>query len=218
MPELAHEVPSRDELDIYLREHLAQSMLATLNRKPEQLSGLPPSDLARAFTFLSSLDGRTFADLAFHAIFTGLNRMNSLARNHPFWNNTNRRPTIYKLGDSCHMELIESPHDPELLWAEAIRPVWWGSGDFGQDAWLELSRLPNFDVRWPIYAALIVHLTSDFTEERVSKFLSEANLIREAIPILLQLATETEGLTMTWANQVLHLIETDKILGKSSPR
>lgn len=209
MPELAHETPSQDELDIYLREHLTRSTFAPFGMMPEQLSRSFSADVARAFISLSRLDGQAFARQAFKAIFAGLNRMNDLPRNHPFWHKTNRRPTIYKLAEFCHMKRIESPGDPELLWAAAIIPVWFGHNDFGQEAWLKLSHLPEFEVRWPLYAALTLHLTANFTEEQVSNFLREANAIRESTPILRQRAMESEGLSVTWATRVLHLAGTD---------
>src|SRR5579859_4401015 len=120
MPELAHETPSQDELNAYLREHLARSMVAPFGMMPEQLSRSFPTGVAQAFISLRRLDGREFAERAFNAIFAGLNRMNSVPRNHPFWQNTNRRPTIYKLAEFCSVKLAEDPHDLDALWAAAI--------------------------------------------------------------------------------------------------
>jgi hypothetical protein len=207
MPELAHETPSQHELDAYLREHLSHSMFAAFGMTPEQLSQSFPAGVAEAFISLGRLDGQAFALRAFEATFAGLNRMNSLPRSDEFWLNTNRRPTIYKLPDFCRMKLIEDPRDPEALWVAAIIPVWFGHNDFGQEAWLELSRLPGFEARWPLCAALTVHLTAHFTEEQVSDFLREADATREATPILRRIADEGEGLCVTWANRVLHLVK-----------
>jgi hypothetical protein len=207
MPELAHEIPSQDELKAYLQEHVDGSMFAPFWMSPEQLFHWFLPETARAFITTSDMDGRAFALLAFDAILAGLSRMNSLPRNHPFWQNTNFRPTIYKLPGFCRMQLMRAPHDPEVLWAAAIIPVWFGRNDFGQASWLDLSRQPGFDVRWPIYAALTTHLTAQFTEEQVSHFLRDAGLTLEAIPILRRIAAESDGTSVPWANRVLQLLE-----------
>jgi hypothetical protein len=176
-----------------------------------RMSGDEPSKMfgpeaGQAFVSLMKLDGQAFAHRAFDAIFTALTTLNGLPRNDPFWHNTNSRPTIYKLGEFCRRKLTENPSDLAFLWAAAILPVWFGSGRFGQEAWLALSRLPDFDLRWPLYAALITHLSVDFTEEQVATFLREANATREAGPILRHIATEGAGLPVIWATQVLQLI------------
>ena len=128
-------------------------------------------EVARAFQSLIRMDGREFARFAYQAILTGLERLNQLPRSHPFWRNTNRRPTIYKLGEFCRMELDITPGDPELLQAAALLSVWHDRNDFGQEAWLELCRQPGFDLRWPLYAALTTELTAYPTAEQTAVFL-----------------------------------------------
>lgn len=206
MPELAHETPSESELKAYLEEHVASSMLAPFGMTGEQLSQSFAPEVARAFVSLRELDGQLFARRAVDAIAVGLAMMNGLARTDVFWRGTNNRPTIYKLGEFCRMKRIEDPRNLALLWVAAILPVWFGSNDFGQEAWVEFSRLPEFDVRWPLYAALTIHLTANATEDQVSNFLREVNAIRESGPILRRVATEGDGLAVTWATQILQLI------------
>jgi hypothetical protein len=206
MPELIHETPSESELKAYLEEHLASSMLAPFGMTAEELSKSFCLEVGRAFASLKELDGQAFAQRAIDAIFTGLTMMNGFPRGEPFWRGTNCRPTIYKLGEFCQLERIADPRNLTALWAAAILPVWFGSNDFGQEAWVELSRLPEFDLRWPLYAALTIHLTANATEEQVSRFLREANATRESGPILRRIATEGRGLAVPWATQVLQLI------------
>ena len=103
------------------------------------------------------------------------------------------------------MTLAEDPRDPEALWAAAILPVWFGRNDFGQESWLELSRLPEFDLRWPLYAALTIDLTANSTAWQVAEFLQKANATRESTPILQRIADESEGQSQAWANRVLRL-------------
>jgi hypothetical protein len=206
MPELVHETPSESELKAYLEEHVASSMLAPFGMTREQLSQSFAPEVARAFVSLRELDGQSFARRAVDAIAVGLAMMNGLARTDVFWRGTNSRPTIYKLGEFCRMKRIEDPRNLALLWVAAILPVWFGSNDFGQEAWVEFSRLPEFEVRWPLYAALTIHLTANATEDQVSNFLREVNAIRESGPILRRIATEGDGLAVTWATQILQLI------------
>jgi len=133
--------------------------------------------------------------------------MNELPRTHPFWHGTNCRPTIYKLAELCRMRLAENREDSMALWAKAILPVWFGSNDFGQEAWAQLSHLPGFDIRWPLYAALTTHLTANWTEDQTVQFLSDANLEEESRPVLGRIAAEGEGLARSWAIRVLQLNE-----------
>jgi hypothetical protein len=206
MPELIHGTPSEAELKDYLEKHLASSMLAPFGMTAEELSKSFCPEVAQAFISLKELDGQEFAQRAIAAVSTGLTMMNGLPRRDSFWRGTNCRPTIYKLGEFCQLKRIEEPRNLALLWAVAILPVWFGSNDFGQEAWMELSRLQGFDLRWPLYAALTIHLTANATEEQVSRFLREANATRESGPILRRIATEGGGLAVLWATQVLHLI------------
>jgi hypothetical protein len=204
MPELAHETPSEGELKTYLEEHLKSSMLAPFGMTPEQLFKSFTPDLAQAFASLNELDGGLFAQRAIEAIFTGLKMVNGLPRNDPFWQGTNRRPTIYKLAEFCGIK--RGPQNRPVLWVAAILPVWFGSNDFGQEAWTELSRLPEFDLRWPLYAALTIHLTASATEEQVSEFLRGTGAIRESGPILRRIAMDGKGLAVTWAAEVLQRV------------
>jgi len=149
MPEIANEIPTHDELQAYWQQHWVRSALRSFEIPPEELMRWYIPEVARAFQSLIRMDGREFARFAYQAILTGLERLNQLPRSHPFWRNTNRRPTIYKLGEFCRLELAIAPGDSELLKAAALLPVWHGSNDFGQEDWLELCRQPGFDLRWP---------------------------------------------------------------------
>jgi hypothetical protein len=188
-------------------EHLAHSALAPFQMSQEELNQSFAPEVAQAFASLTRLDGREFSSRVFDAILAGLERMNSLVRTDPFWTNTNRRPTIYKLAEFCHIELIRSPNDPNILFAEAVLAVWFGRNDFGQEAWYALSRLPGFDLRWPIYAAVTTHLSANSTEDQLAEFLSEPNVKLAAIPVLRRFECEAGGLVVLWARTVLRLLD-----------
>jgi hypothetical protein len=207
MPELKHEVPSESELRAYLQEHFARSVFACFQMPAEQLARSFSGDVARSFEALARMDGLQFAHLAFNAVMDGLTRMNSLPRDHPFWQNTNRRPTIYKLSEFCHLELAEDPANSDALLAAAILPVWFASNDFGQEIWLQIRVQIGFDIRWPIYAASTTHVNASPTVEQTVQFLRDADCERSSHPILLRIATEGDGLAVSWARRVLCLLD-----------
>lgn len=207
MPELKHETPSESELGAYLQEHFAGSVFACFEMPTEQLARRFSGDVARFFEALGRMDGLQFAHLAFNAVMAGLTRMNSLPRNHPFWRNTNCRPTVYKLSEFCRLALAEDSSNSEALLAAAILPAWFGSNDFGQDFWLRLRHQIGFDIRWPIYAALTTDVNASPTIEQTVQFLRDCDAERSSLPILRRIAAEGDGLAVSGARQVLCRID-----------
>jgi hypothetical protein len=207
MPELAHEIPTEDEHWAYLQQHLhGSAYIYAFTPREELVRCFHPEVLAAMLWFLP-FGGRELADRAITAIWSGLRRMNQLPRNHPFWHDTNCRPTYYKLGEFCRLELAESPDDLQALWALAVLPVWHFANDFGQEYWLALARLPGFDVRWPLYAALTTELTANQTAADFAGFVQQADAMESAVPILQRIAAEGYGLCGSWATEVLRLIK-----------
>jgi hypothetical protein len=88
------------------------------------------------------------------------------------------------------------PSGLEALLTMALLPVWFGLNHFGQESWLALSQVPGFEVHWPLYAALTIHLTANTTEDQVSDFLQKAGSIGGATPILRRIAAEGDGLAL----------------------
>src|SRR5258708_11180244 len=98
MPEIKQEIPDDPELYEYLRQSfhgidLASGRLTFL----EAESAIP--------------EVNRFVIRLGESIFAGLRRLNQLARSDPFWRNTKRRPTVFKLPELCQTLLREQPKD-----------------------------------------------------------------------------------------------------------
>jgi hypothetical protein len=203
MPELAHEIPSDEELAACLREHWKRAAPELYERSPGDLHRIMAREYADAFLSLAELDGREFARRSWDAVFAVAQRLNALSRDHEFWRNTNRRPTYYKLSEFCSLVSSANPQDAGALWALGVLPVWHGSNDFGQEAWLALSHLPEFDIRWPIYAAITTDLNANETAAQTVEFLRASHAEEKAGPILQQIAQQAVGPAADWAVAVI---------------
>jgi hypothetical protein len=99
MPEIRNEFPTDDEL----REYLLASFPALGNdfsyQVPEYVTR--NSRYAAELLLLPSVGFGEFWHRAAQAVFRSLQRLNELPRDDSFWNNTNRRPTLFKLHDYC---------------------------------------------------------------------------------------------------------------------
>ena len=203
MPELRNEHPSNDELREYLNQHVPGSVFAAFFLTPEQVTAGFPNGVARAFASLRRMDGEAFAQLAYDSLLAGMERMNELPRSDPFWENTNNRPTIFKLPQFRERELAPGTGSDEALWTAVFSHIWHGPNDFGERWWLELSRRGSLDVRWPVYAALTIHLTASSTIEQLPDFLRKSKMREAAVPVIHTIAREADGDAVMWAESVL---------------
>src|SRR5262245_47153596 len=133
MPEIKSEQPPDDELYAYFREHLTRSVFGGLH------SDAPTRDQDRAFLeqygllAFRELGGVAYVEKAARVIFQSCRRLNQLPRSDPFWENTNLRPTVYKVPEFCQRLLAEDPGDTLALWTLASLSTFWGANDFGQE-------------------------------------------------------------------------------------
>lgn len=207
MPELAHEIPTEEEHWAYLQEHITHSAFAPFWMTPEELEAYP--DIAASLRTLSLMNGRGFAGRAVDGVWQSLRRMNQLPRTHAFWDKTNNRPTFYKVGDFCTLELTADPWNQDALWTRAVLPTWMGANSFGETYWLKLAQLPGFDIQWPLCAALITNVSASSTSAGTNTFLRQANAVEPALVFLHQIASSGEGIGVTWAKEVLALLQPD---------
>src|SRR5262245_57664333 len=84
-----------------------------LRPDPEHLRGV--ASVLRHLEDCPYLDG-DFIDRIFHAVVAGLYRLDALPRDHPFWENTNRRPTFGKLAEFAEAILRYDPSDHHACW------------------------------------------------------------------------------------------------------
>src|SRR6185369_9924150 len=107
MPELKNEIPDQPELLEYFLKHFP--WMATPNEP--SFRDVPLS--AEAQTRHGCLE---FQEKIGQVIWSALNELNALDRSHPFWTNTNRRPTVFKLEDLAGMRLTADATDEFALW------------------------------------------------------------------------------------------------------
>jgi hypothetical protein len=186
MPELKHEVPSRDELIAYLDEHFRSSMLW-------------------AFDMPAALGAEAFAKLAYDKLLGALLRLNELPRTDPLWHNTNHRPTFYKLVGFGRLLLDRDETDASAWWIFAILPCWTAQNHFGQEAWLELHKLGGLDPRWPICAAWVTDVLAHSADGQLAAYVRESGTVEESAAILRGVAEPNEK-AAAWARRVLQVL------------
>jgi hypothetical protein len=99
-----------------------------------------------------------FAGRLREGIVAGLSRLDAFPRDDPFWEKTNRRPTISRLR---HL-LARGQAEEWACWAWAATSLLWCCNDFGLDGWQGLKELGKLDVAWPIQAAFHVWANSGY--------------------------------------------------------
>jgi hypothetical protein len=97
-----------------------------------------------------------FAGRLREAIFVGLSRLDALPRDDPFWNGTNRRPTLHKISDLAGQVLERGPKEEWACWAWAATDLLCWGNDFGLAGWRGLHELGLLNGAWPVLAAFHV--------------------------------------------------------------
>jgi hypothetical protein len=121
-----------------------------------------------------------FAGRLREALLDGLRRLDALPRTDPFWDGTNRRPTVYKLRELAERTLERGPKEAWACWAYAAISLLWCTNDFGLPGWRGLYELGLLDPSWPIHAAFHVRVsTGHNTAPAIAGFL---RAIKEAVP------------------------------------
>lgn len=147
MPEIRNEVPSDDELREYFELSAKENLLHLLVAEESTCAAVIGARHAAAATTVRTIAGDEFYRRAYYSVLANLRRLNQLPRTHPFWTNTNLRPTYPKLAEYCEMLLAADPVDEIALWFLGTHEA--HAGDrFGQDYWLRLHRLGKFPLSW----------------------------------------------------------------------
>jgi hypothetical protein len=164
-------------------------VLRELSRKLEGFA-----NLAESAQIPANFSGRIRA-----AIYDGFRRLDSLPRDDPFWQGTNRRPTLSKLPDFCAKLLERDPGDARALWTMAADELitWVG---FNPNTWRRLIALEGLDASWPIYAALFFWGLGSLNG--LVPLLDSAGLCKSAKPTLEHLVRSGAHFTREWAMRV----------------
>ncbi len=194
MSELKNEIPTDSELREYFLEHFASTvegeMFAPL------IHGVP--ELTAGCNRLIKKAGES--------IFASLQRLNQLERTDPFWHDTNRRPTVYKLSQFCDVVLKETPGDVLALWTHLALDVVWGSknGRFDLEQLRQLRAAGKLEAEELICAEL--HIEFDCgcgTAFTTAGLLRELGLSEEAKPVLEAGRRSADGEIVNWCESVL---------------
>jgi hypothetical protein len=137
------------------------------------------------------------------SILSSLRRLNELPRTDPFWENTNRRPTVYKLHDFCNRLLRDNPQDVLALWTIASLNLLWGVDELSQDQWKRLHDIGNFDVSWVVHAGLFSYLNAGIEADDLAKLLIDMNGVEESKPLLHAFSKSEADLVADWGKKVL---------------
>jgi hypothetical protein len=184
MDERLSEAPSDEELREYLMDNLRMSAIAwhfpdsqfsTGHLDPRYLSSL------RAYPLVG---GGLFLERIVETLSAALRRLNAVPRDDPFWETRNKRPTLYKLRDYNYHIFKKNPDDPLTLWTQAALFIVHGTNNFGAKQWRRLHYVGEFDVSWPILAALVTELNAEPTAEQLVELLDRIEMVDEALAFL----------------------------------
>lgn len=178
------EIVDEHPTDHELRVHLYASLPSTGLRSPELLFDGPVEQSPQPMD-----DVRVFRALGLHllvaegveAVYRGLQRLNALPRNDPFWHNTNCRPTLGKLSSFLRSVVQENPSNHEARWALCVlsstarpRPENWAV--IFRSGWCELLSIYRL--------ALLYELYGEETGEDFGRFVREVGAENDARPML----------------------------------
>jgi hypothetical protein len=151
-----------------------------------------------------------FISLVVQGIVDGFRRLDALPREHPFWDRSNRRPTLGKLIDFSHHLLRDNPLDVSALHTAIAREILICQ-NFRPRYWMHLLVLGRLDISWPIYAALLSG-PDDFQAHNLTRFLKAEGLCDQAITTLRELMQyEYRGIS-EWARGIV-----DACSGREEP-
>jgi hypothetical protein len=206
MAERLTETPTDAELRDYLLENVRMSAIAwglpdsEFNAEP-----LNPNYVAslRAFRTI----GQPFLDRIVETLLAALRRLNDLPREDAFWDERNRSPTLYKLRDFNARVIQKDPDDVLALWTQAAFYLLHGSTNFGHKQWRRLHYAGDFEVSWPILAALVTELNAESTVAQLVELLERIELVQEAKTFLATFDVSNDPWIVEWRDAVVAALE-----------
>ncbi len=191
MPELSCEHPSREELQSYLNEHWESTR--------------------EGIDYLRNEFGIDFENLSakfYEVTLNSLYRLNDFPRENQFWQNTNNKPTIYKLDEFCQLKLDENSKDILALWASLASSVKLGAPNrYWSEIIKELVEIGEMKTDMLIKLYLGEDITYDGNGEDLGDWLIELGLQNESKQTLNDLVNSKNEFISNWARTVLGRIE-----------
>jgi hypothetical protein len=139
--------------------------------------------------------------LVVHGIVDSFRKLDALPRRHPFWDHTNRRPTLSKLQQFSDHLLRDNPGDVAAL-RTALAFEILTFQNFHPRYWVQLHLIGQLDVSWPIYATLLLG-ADGFQAGNLVWFLKATGLCNEAVPTLEELIRTQNPLISEWAKNII---------------
>ena len=190
MPELTSEHPSREELQSYLDEHW-------------QIPKEAPVYFREEF----GIDSEKLYGKLYESILDSLYRLKDFPREDKFWNNTNKKPTIFKLDEFCWLKLDEDENDRLALWTILAGHIMDGATN-QKFNWLvkRLIALGEIETDFLIKIYLPRNLSFPGSGD-LPDLLIETGLSDELRPALKILVKSDKDFVSKWAQNVLNRIE-----------
>jgi hypothetical protein len=180
MEDRLSETPSDEELREYLMANVRMSAIAWFLQDSEfSEANLEPAYVASLRAY-PAVGGGAFLQRVVDTLHEALKRLNDVPRDDPFWATRNKRPTLHKLRDFNHEVVRKNPDDPLALWTQAAFFILHGTNNFGAKQWRRLHYAGEFDVSWPILAALVTELNAEPTVEPLVELLDRIEMVPEA--------------------------------------
>jgi hypothetical protein len=207
MSDRLSETPTDEELRAYVVANAKMSAIAWAIPDSEFSDGkLDPAYLA-SLRAVPLVGGGLFVAKVIDALAASLSRLNALPRDDAFWEGRNPRPTLYKLRDFNAHVVRKNPDDALALWSQAALYILHGSTNFGHKQWRRLHYVGDFDVRWPIIAALVTELNADPTVEALAELLDRVGAVDEAKAFLATFDACGDPWIVNWRDAVLAALE-----------
>ena len=173
---------------------MATDLLEEYFHKALQRSSLQDTDLSQD----------TVLSRAANATLDGLRRLDGLPREHEFWKNTNKKPTIGKLRAYCQLLLQDDPNDERSLWTSVALDLWHCDNSFGLSSWRQLFSLSRGNITWLIHAAMHVQLSSGAdTTIALVEFIRQSGMAEQAVSALKKACDSRDEHVARWSRQAL---------------
>lgn len=206
--ERLNETPSDDELREYLLETARMSPIAWAFEGSEFREDRLHPDYVRSLrAFAAWPGGAAFFAKVLDTLHAALVRLNAVPRDDPFWATKNRRPTLYKLRDYNAHVLQKNPDDALALWTQAALYILHGSTNFGHKQWRRLHYVGEFDVAWPILAALVTELNAEPTGQALYELIDRIEEYDGARAVLRSLDATDDPWILRWRDDMLGALE-----------
>jgi hypothetical protein len=215
VPEIKNEIPSDVELRAYLDESQEGWSFSMLLQFPKHQVHYRP-EVVEALGFLKSHSiCNYFLDSAYNTLYEALKRLNRLSRDDPFWKNTNRRPTIFKLTEYSDRVLSASPNDSLSILTRATLDVAF-VGEFHPDTWTTLFRLNVVDLEFVMFAAMLLEISGAPDADGFASFIVETATPTKARQLLWGIAIDGGKILADWSDRITELLDEDNVSRSSN--